>query len=32
MSRVHMARPDKNVYFTEQMITERPVVRAGTAR
>ena len=24
MSRVHMARPDKNIYFTEQMITERP--------
>ena len=24
MSTVHMARPDKNVYFTEQMITERP--------
>jgi glucosylceramidase len=24
MSKVHMARPDKNVYFTEQMITERP--------
>jgi glucosylceramidase len=24
MSLVHMARPDKNVYFTEQMITERP--------
>jgi glucosylceramidase len=24
MSEVHMARPDKNIYFTEQMITERP--------
>jgi glucosylceramidase len=24
MSKVHMARPDKNIYFTEQMITERP--------
>src|SRR5579871_355926 len=24
MSQVHMARPDKNIYFTEQMITERP--------
>jgi glucosylceramidase len=24
MSTVHMARPDKNVYFTEQMITETP--------
>jgi glucosylceramidase len=24
MSNVHLARPDKNVYFTEQMITERP--------
>jgi glucosylceramidase len=24
MSKVHMARPDKNVYFTEQMITEKP--------
>lgn len=24
MSRVHLARPDKNIYFTEQMITERP--------
>ena len=24
MSKVHAARPDKNVYFTEQMITERP--------
>jgi glucosylceramidase len=24
MSTVHLARPDKNVYFTEQMITERP--------
>ena len=24
MSKVHVARPDKNVYFTEQMITERP--------
>jgi glucosylceramidase len=24
MSKVHMARPDKDVYFTEQMITERP--------
>jgi glucosylceramidase len=24
MSKVHMARPDKNVYLTEQMITERP--------
>ena len=24
MGKVHMARPDKNVYFTEQMITERP--------
>ena len=23
MSRIHMARPDKNVYFTEQMITQR---------
>jgi glucosylceramidase len=24
MSVVHMARPDKNIYFTEQMITEQP--------
>lgn len=24
MSIVHMARPDKNIYFTEQMLTERP--------
>lgn len=24
MSTVHLARPDKNVYFTEQMITESP--------
>lgn len=24
MSKVHLARPDKNIYFTEQMITERP--------
>ena len=24
MSTVHMARPDKNLYFTEQMITESP--------
>ena len=24
MSKVHLARPDKNLYFTEQMITERP--------
>jgi len=24
MSKVHEARPDKNIYFTEQMITERP--------
>ena len=24
MSTVHMSRPDKNVYFTEQMITEKP--------
>ena len=24
MSKVHMARPDKNVYFSEQMIVERP--------
>jgi glucosylceramidase len=24
MSLVHMARPDKNIYFTEQMITETP--------
>ena len=24
MSKVHVARPDKNVYFTEQMITETP--------
>jgi glucosylceramidase len=24
MSIVHLARPDKNLYFTEQMITERP--------
>ena len=24
MSAVHMARPDKNIYFTEQMVTERP--------
>lgn len=28
MSKVHAARPDKNVYFTEQMVTERP----GSAR
>jgi len=24
MSIVHQARPDKNIYFTEQMLTERP--------
>ena len=24
MTKVHLARPDKNIYFTEQMITERP--------
>ncbi len=24
MSLVHMARPDKNLYFTEQMVTEEP--------
>jgi glucosylceramidase len=24
MGKVHLARPDKNVYFTEQMIIERP--------
>jgi len=24
MSNVHIARPDKNIYFTEQMLTERP--------
>jgi glucosylceramidase len=24
MSYVHMARPDKNLYFTEQMVTEKP--------
>lgn len=24
MSQVHMARPDKNIYFTEQMVTEKP--------
>jgi glucosylceramidase len=24
MSTVHLARPDKNIYFTEQMLTERP--------
>ncbi|MDD4590094.1 MAG: glycoside hydrolase family 30 beta sandwich domain-containing protein [Parabacteroides sp.] len=24
MGTVHMARPDKNIYFTEQMLTERP--------
>jgi glucosylceramidase len=24
MSLVHMARPDKNIYFTEQMVTEKP--------
>jgi glucosylceramidase len=24
MSKVHLARPDKNIYFTEQMITEKP--------
>ncbi len=24
LSKVHLARPDKNIYFTEQMITERP--------
>ena len=24
MSNLHMARPDKNIYFTEQMVTERP--------
>lgn len=24
MSTVHMKRPDKNIYFTEQMLTERP--------
>jgi glucosylceramidase len=24
MSKMHLARPDKNIYFTEQMIVERP--------
>jgi glucosylceramidase len=24
MTKVHLARPDKNIYFTEQMIVERP--------
>lgn len=24
MTKVHLARPDKNIYFTEQMVTERP--------
>lgn len=24
LSMVHMARPDKNLYFTEQMVTEKP--------
>jgi len=24
MSTVHLARPDKNIYFTEQMVTEKP--------
>jgi len=24
MSNLHLARPDKNLYFTEQMVTERP--------
>ncbi|MEO8370851.1 MAG: glycoside hydrolase family 30 beta sandwich domain-containing protein [Candidatus Solibacter sp.] len=24
LSKVHLARPDKNIYFTEQMITEKP--------
>jgi glucosylceramidase len=24
MSMVHLARPDKNLYFTEQMVTEKP--------
>jgi glucosylceramidase len=24
MSHVHLARPDKNIYFTEQMVTEEP--------
>jgi glucosylceramidase len=24
MSLVHLARPDKNIYFSEQMVTERP--------
>ncbi len=24
MSQVHLARPDKDIYFTEQMITEKP--------
>ena len=24
MSMVHLARPDKNIYFTEQMVTENP--------
>jgi len=24
MSMVHLARPDKNIYFTEQMVTEKP--------
>jgi glucosylceramidase len=24
MTKVHMARPDKNIYFTEQMIVEKP--------
>ncbi len=24
MSKVHLARPDKNIYFTEQMVIEKP--------
>ena len=28
MSLVHLARPDKNIYFTEQMVVERPGSRS----
>jgi glucosylceramidase len=36
LAKVHLARPDKNLYFTEQMITERPgsatIAIAGTVK
>jgi glucosylceramidase len=36
MTKMHLARPDKNIYFTEQMITERPgsatIAIAGTVK